>query len=389
MATPCINDLGTRELPSLTEDGDDLCQSTYEDLAGSNLIDKLAGQDAVTDHSDWSTDFVGWQSTTGLTVPTDVETPVNLLDTFIATFEAQVIACVLDVDACPEDPSGAALPLYVTPEGHDLAQLVEKFLFSAMNFSQGTDDYLDDDVDGKGILVGNAEADEGEAYSPLEHHWDEGYGYFGAARDYADYTDEEIRAAGGRPQYANGYHDLDGDSCIDLYSEYNLAASTNAAKRDDGSTSGTDYTQEIFDAWIQGRWIIASAGGDLDEDQMADLQAQRDIIVSVWEKALAATVVHYINDTIADMEACGTDGYSFTDHAKHWSEMKGFALSFQFNPRSPWNTDDHDFAALHDLLDDAPVPCAGDTSAYETDLLSARDAIQAAYGFAEEDVAAW
>ena len=65
---------------------------------------------------------------------------------------------------------------------------------------------------------------------------------------------------------------------------------------------------------------------------MNELKAHRDAALSAWEKAIAATVVHYINDVIGDMEA---EDYSFYDHAKHWSEMKGFALSFQFNRRSP------------------------------------------------------
>ena len=101
-----------------------------------------------------------------------------------------------------------------------------------------------------------------------------------------------------------------------------------------------------------------------------------------WEKAISSSVVHYINDTLQDMGAIGTADYSFDDHAKHWSEMKGFALSFQFNPRSPMSG--ADFETLHGYFGVAPVlSSAGDAALadYAADLLAARALIGEAYGF--------
>ena len=54
----------------------------------------------------------------------------------------------------------------------------KKFLLGAVAFSQGADDYLDDDVAGKGLLVFGYIPAEGKKYSALEHAWDEGFGYF-------------------------------------------------------------------------------------------------------------------------------------------------------------------------------------------------------------------
>ena len=68
----------------------------------------------------------------------------------------------------------------------------------AVGFSQGADDYLDDDTEGKGLLADHTAADEGKPYTALEHAWDEGFGYFGGARNYLLYTDEEIAGEGGR-----------------------------------------------------------------------------------------------------------------------------------------------------------------------------------------------
>jgi hypothetical protein len=128
-------------------------------------------------------------------------------------------------------------------------------------FSQGTDDYLDSDVDGKGLLSSNAQVvKDGVAkpYSALGHAWDEGFGYFGAARDYNDYTDTQAAGKGevGTPR-AKGYHDTNGDGKIDLKSEYNFGHSRNCAKRDRGSAGGatTDFSKDVMDAFLAGRTL--------------------------------------------------------------------------------------------------------------------------------------
>jgi len=79
--------------------------------------------------------------------------------------------------------------------------------------------------------------------------------------------------------------------------------------------------------------------------------------------------------------------YKFLDHAKHWSELKGFALSLQFNPRSPLTG--AQFEALHGKLGDRPVlPNAtpSDIAAYKTALQDARNILKAAYGFADANM---
>ena len=99
--------------------------------------------------------------------------------------------------------------------------------------------------------------------------------------------------------------------------------------------------------------------------------------------ALAATVIHYVNDTLQVMNTFGTDDYDFTEHAKVWSEMKGFALGFQFNPHSPLLAD---FDEIHSLFGDAPVLADGEVDAYRADLIAARALIGAAYGFATDNL---
>ena len=366
-----------------------LKQSTIGELAdGKDLKGKLAGQDSATDHKDWSTQFVGWDSATIMPAGGSPDALVQALFDKLAT-QAEILAgggAILS-------PDGDPLPVWVTPEGHDLQQLIQKFLYMGIHYSQATDDYLDDDVDGKGLKASNAQA-MGKPYSPLEHAWDEGFGYFGAARNFGDYTDNEISNRCAEPGTCRdgwgGYHDTDGDMTIDLMSEYVFfGAAQNAAKRDLGSAQGakTDFTKDAFDALVRGRAIIAAAGETLTPDQATALAAQRDAATDAWEAALAATALHYANDTLAQMAAFDTPSYDFTSHAKFWSELKGFGLGLQFNPRSKLSQ--ADFERFHTLIGSAPVLAGAglaEIKAYRANLRQARGILVDAYNFAPQNV---
>lgn len=354
-----------------------LLQAVYDDIStGANLKGKLAGNDPLDQHKDWNTAFVGW--TEG-----GAQSPDALIQYWFGLLDDMALARAQG--NIPVGPDGLAIPqFYITAQGQDLRQLVQKFLLGAVTLSQGMDDYLDNATPDKGLNSTNTQ-DGDKPYTVLEHQWDEGFGYFGAARDYNDYTDEEIAAAGGRPGWSGGYHDTNGDDAIDLRSEYNFGASTNAAKRDIDSAESarTDFSKAAFDAFLAGRAIISSAQGELDEAQKTALLAQRDIIVANWEKAISATVVHYINDVLKDMATFATpESYSFVNHAKHWSEMKGFALGLQFSPFSPLT--DEQFARIHELMGNAPALPTAEPAAiesYRTGLLEARAIIAQAYDF--------
>ena len=367
-------------------------QTTIGELSTSTkLINKIAGNDFKTDHKCWNPEkvegctnsaFVGW-SLTGTT------TPEGFVRTLFQLIEDNALA--RQSGDTPLDPSGAAITkTFVTASGHDLQQMIQKFLMGAINYSQGTDDYMDDDVDNKGLKAQNSAPDkDGKAYSSLEHAWDEGFGYFGAARDYKNYTDDEIAGKDGRDNYKTGYHDTNEDGAIDLLSEYNFGHSVNAAKRDRGSADGakTDYTTATIDAFVKGRHLITTADGDLSTQQLEEVKAQRDIAVASWEMAIVGTAVHYINDLLQDMETFNTSDYDFYKQAKHWSELKGFALSLQFNPRK--KISDADFASLHEKIGDAPVlPNASDAdiTAYKAALIAARGILAASYGIDAKNV---
>lgn len=350
-----------------------LMQTTFGEAGGSQtLASKIAGEDAVGQHEDWSTELVGLDP--GLT-------PLQVVRQWFDEVDALAVDRTAGVEVLGPDGTPVS-DVFVTADGRDLRQLIQKFITGAVAYSQAADDYLDDDTDGKGLRSSN-EQDGDATYSALEHQWDEGFGYFGAARDYLDYTDEEIAGRGGRADYAAGYHDSNGDGRIDLQSEFNFGHSTNAAKRDLGAQVQTDYTADAMRAFLEGRAIITSAEGELDDAQRAALEDARDRVLLAWERSIAATAVHYINDTLQDMAAFGTDDYAFETHAKHWSELKGFALVLQFSPRSTLS--DAELLEVHQLLGSSPV-LPSDTSeevtAYRDALLDARGIIGRGFGFA-------
>lgn len=365
----------------------DPAQTTYNDIStGKDIVGKLAGNDDKTDHKDWDAagNFEGWSDDSIAANGGSIDSPEGLVRAYLATMAKQ--AFDLSEGNAIENPyADENLPVYVTENGLDLKQLTQKTILMAVTFSQAADDYMGDDVDEKGLLAANTQA-EGKNYSGLEHAWDEAFGYFGAAADYGDYTDEEIAKKGGRDDW-QGHHDSDGDGKISFKTEYNFGAAVNAAKRDRGSADAakTDFTKDAFDAFLEGRTLITNAGDEVSADELAKIKEQRDIAISAWEKAIAATVVHYINDVLQDMGSAFNPEaeYSFLDHAKHWGELKGFAIGLQFNPSSPM-LEGTRFVDFHNLVGDAPVlpnKNAEEIEAYREKLIEARGILKEAYGF--------
>ncbi|MEP0357749.1 DUF4856 domain-containing protein [Paraglaciecola sp.] len=356
-------------------------QTTLFDISESSkdLVGKIAGNDATGQHKDWNNgDFEGWGEK-GST------TPEGLVRTF---FDMLADNAQTQLDGVVrQDPFGDDITsISLTDDGRDLKQLIQKFLLMAVTFSQGADDYLDNDIEGKGLLSDHTDVDN--AYTSLEHQFDEGFGYFGAARDYLSYTDDEVAVKGGRDDWQL-YHDTDGDGVIDFNSEYNFGQSTNASKRDRGAVVAIDFSADAMNAFLQGRKLLNdTAGVALTDAQKTELYGYRDTALSTWEKAIAATVIHYINDTSADLTAIGTDDFNYSDVAKHWSEMKGFALGLQFNRHSLLS--DADFTEIHSLLGDVPVLVGDDeVAAYIVDLLAARALLESSYSFDADNVANW
>jgi len=271
---------------------------------------------------------------------------------------------------------------YVTANGWDTNQLLQKFLHVAVSFSQAAEDYLLlEGRPGKGLLADNdSVAKAGQNFSTLEHGWDEGFGYFGAARDYLNYSPKQISAGLSK--------DSDQDGYISILSEKNFGLSLNAARRDMGAPSGTtNLANGAMQAFIRGRALITAR----PENYLPYVTAEATLALGYWEQTIAATVIHYINKTHKSLGQYGSQQYLFTDLAKFWSEMKGFAMAFQFHPYS--SVSDEDFDLLHRLIADRPALPHQDgqvfVDQYRAKLLEARQILENSFGFKPEDTKAW
>lgn len=338
-----------------------LLQESYDAVSSDkDLYGKLAGNDPTGQHVDWnSVGIAGWPGN---------PTPQDLIQTWAAQIDAQAVSW--SQGNLPLQPDGSPVSaVYLTPEGQDLKQLMDKFLRGGIAYSQGTDDYLDSDTPDKGLLSDHTTLVDGRPYTALEHAWDEGFGYFGATPSYGDWSDEEIAAAA---------KDVDGDGRIDVTTELVFGHAVNASKRDLGAQASTDYSAQAFQAFLDGRILLAeTAGTALSPEQMTELEGHRDQAVLAWELAIASTAVHYINDVLQDTSATE---YDFAAHAKHYGELKGFALILQFNPHSPMS--DAQFSELHAAIGISPVqPADLGFEVYKESLLEARDLLQEVYGF--------
>ena len=263
---------------------------------------------------------------------------------------------------------------YTTDDGVDTSQMINKVLIGAVPYYQATGVYLNSLLERD-----NSEARDGtDPYTAMEHAWDEAFGYFGAARDYFRYTDEQL--AGSVDDFT---FDSNGDGSIDFKSEYNFGLSRNAAKRDKGG-SGVDFTQEIFNAFLAGRTAITNQG------TVAEISAHRQTAANGMEKVIAATVVHYINDTLSDMSQLGTADENIANLNKHWAEMKGYTVALQYNPFRLIT--DGQLAELHGIMGKAPIYEKPGSNAYNTQVANykrAKDVMQAAYGFSNTNMDNW
>lgn len=387
---------------------------TYADISsGKNLDGKIAGGNGEGGGETGGLIngvFFGWSQ--GLDAdPLPIELVYQWIDELASNASDNQEPTILVADAM--EPVEIGTPL-ISSTGLHYRQLIQKFLSVAVNFSQGTNDYLQADF-------ANMLGQEGtKAYSAGAHDFDEAFGYYGASRDINDYTDDEAAGKGGRAEYGNGYYDSNGDGLIDIRSEFVFGHAQNCAKRDrlkDASGEAFyDFSTAAADGFLVGRRILQNAeeAQELTAEADAALQAQINAASVTWESCIAATVIHYINDVVADMGEIQPPVYgslgNFTDLTKHWAEMKGFALGLQFSPVSPFRTigtiagieGTEALRRVLSLMGDAPVLADGSQAgvastgtpeealaAYEARLLEARDILEEAYSLNPDAVSIW
>ena len=386
-----------------TSKSPDTIQKTIGAISsGKNLRGKIAGGYPGEDDKEGqrvgepnrliNDEFFGWE---GLSA---TDRPHEFVEYLFTKMEGLVTA--------PNQPSvavdsgdGTIAKAYISAEGLDYQQLTQKFLLMAVGFSQGTNDYL---APGREFLDElNPDDEKNPPYSVGEHHFDEGFGYFAGARDSLSLTPVQISAA---------FNDSNDDGMIDLNSEYNYGQSVNCAKRETGDNN---FTERAMMGFIDGRTTIAKLTAEQatlsdaeKEMYKTELASSIKVAALAWEECIAATVIHYINDVTSDMNEFVDDQFKDIDNfynlAKHWAEMKGFALGLQFSPYSPFRDENESIATLAQLkeilakMGTAPVLADGtqngqpaDITQYKADLMSIRGMLKEAYDFPQDDVEGW
>jgi hypothetical protein len=219
--------------------------------------------------------------------------------------------------------------------GFDYTQLISKFAMGAVFYNQAVNSYLGSKME-IGSKPNNKPYKDGAYYTGKEHSWDEAFGYWGSAAHALTLSAEQNYNVAKKKDMASA--DFNGDGVVDLYREFTYAHAYYASSYDKGGK--TNYLATINQAFIDGRKVITDANGrNLNFSERKSLLAERDTIRDNWQKVIAESVFKYAGSTYKDIvkletiiEANGDTGEAFRTYAKHWGELKGFALALQVGP---------------------------------------------------------
>ena len=218
--------------------------------------------------------------------------------------------------------------------GYDYTQLFSKFAMGAVFYNQAVDNYLDEKL-AADVNPNSKAYKEGKPYTGKEHVWDEAFGYFGAPAHTLALTAEEVYGIAKQKSDSFAKADHNGDGKVSLVTEMAYAHAYYAASFDKGGK--TKYLHTIVQAFIDGRNLITSANGAaLTDSQRSELRPYAQVIKTQWQRLIAEAVFKYAGSVYGDIEkletiiaANGDVVKVYRTYAKHWGELKGFALALE------------------------------------------------------------
>ena len=298
-----------------------LLQTHFSNLtADINLQDKVPGFSTDLLHKDVEdkADFIGWTITGNVDDNT-------LPDAMVQQWFQIVAELAVDGDDNTK----------FIKNGINYQQLISTFLLGAISYGQATNQHLYSNINSDNSIDAN---DIG--YTDLQHHWDLAFGYYGAAKHLTLLTKEQVIA---QPD-----HNYTGDS-IDLFSELNFDFPINAALRDQSMVlADTEYASNTINAFLNGRQII----GNNIQTANSDHVSYANLVIENWELSLAATIIHYLNETRIDLAVYQIFPLSPENYAHSWATLKGLSLALQFNPQSTLSYDQ--LLEIHTALKTTP-----------------------------------
>jgi hypothetical protein len=157
----------------------------------------------------------------------------------------------------------------LTANGIDITELVEKSIMGATFYYQATAISLSDSEVGDAVdnttLTKNG--------TPMEHHWDEAFGYLGVPKTFSSATKEKD---------------------VDFWGVYLL-------KREELMGSAT----KLMNAFLEGRAAISNKN-------MTAKNAAIPVILGEWEKVSAASAISYLNRAKASMNDNAVRNHALT-----------------------------------------------------------------------------
>ena len=218
--------------------------------------------------------------------------------------------------------------------GLDYIQLISKFAMGAVFYNQAVDNYLDEKLEAD-TKPNDKPYKAGTAYTGKEHVWDEAFGYFGAPANVLSLTPAQAYNIAKLKSEAFALADANKDGKVSLYTESVYAHAYYAAGAD--KSGKTTYLKDISEAFIDGRQLIADANGEkLSDEERSQLKAYAKVIGDNWEKVIAEAAFKYAGSVYKDIEKLNAALDSNADiskimrtYAKHWGELKGFAMALQ------------------------------------------------------------
>jgi len=276
--------------------------------------------------------------------------------------------------------SGTAA-VYTSEAGLDLSTLIPIDLQAASLYAQAMDSLLPNI-----IAFDNVDFISGKNVTEMEEAWDMAFGYFGAARAYDDFGDGDL-ASTGAGSVLPFVQDADEDGKIDFRSEYNFSFARLAGARDLGSNGLTDFTQDIFDAWLLGRAAMAIGPGEEES-----IIAARDQILITWEQIAAATLVHHLNQVLEHLQAFDTPSFELESYRSDWAAMLGYGRMLGYASQGSMGGATAVQADILNLLGESPFTGSAGSSAwsdYIVALEQVRSTVGMRMGFGEGLLEGW
>ena len=235
---------------------------------------------------------------------------------------------------------------------------MSKYLMGAVFYNQACDGYLDEKLNADN-KPNNKPYKKGAYYTGKEHVWDEAFGYWGAPAHTMTLTPKQTYSIAKGKDLAAA--DANGNGKVDLKSEMTFGHAYYAADAD--KSGKTKYLHTVTKAFIDGRQLITDAGGKaLSDVQRSQLKSFSETICSNWERVIAEATFKYAGSVYKDIqklqiiiEANGDTTKAYRTYAKHYGELKGFALALQSGRNNLGSTAD----TINSLTGYGPVTLDG------------------------------